>query len=108
MAVTSRDQAVAEQLAASLGAGHVGLALDVRSTESVDTAAAFVIDAIGTPSILVNNAGINHIGPAESFTDEEWAAVLDVNLTGVSSDAAARSAGRCSQPAGARSSISRR
>lgn len=83
VAVTSRDQAVAEQLAASLGAGHVGLALDVRSTESVDTAAAFVIDAIGTPSILVNNAGINHIGPAESFTDEEWAAVLDVNLTGV-------------------------
>jgi len=80
---TSRDAATAEQLALSLGEGHIGLALDVRSTESVDAAAAFVLESVGTPSILVNNAGINQIGPAESFTDEEWAAILDVNLTGV-------------------------
>jgi 3-oxoacyl-[acyl-carrier protein] reductase len=33
--------------------------------------------------VLVNNAGINHIGPGESFTDETWDAVLDTNLTGV-------------------------
>ena len=68
--VTSRDGATAERVAASLGEGHVGLALDVRSTESVDAAAASVVASLGTPSILVNNAGINHIGPAESFTDE--------------------------------------
>ena len=80
---TSRDAATAEQLASSLGEGHFGLALDVRSTESVDAAAAFVVESVGTPSILVNNAGINQIGPAEAFTDEEWAAILDVNLTGV-------------------------
>ncbi|MCY7302975.1 MAG: SDR family oxidoreductase [Thermoleophilia bacterium] len=83
MAVTSRDGATAEQLAASLGEGHIGLALDVRSTESVDAAAASVLESLGAATILVNNAGINHIGPAESFTDEEWSAVLDVNLTGV-------------------------
>ncbi len=80
---TSRDGATAEHLAASLGEDHLGLALDVRSTESVDAAAASVLESLGTPSILVNNAGINHIGPAESFTDEDWEAVLDVNLTGV-------------------------
>lgn len=79
---TSRDGATAERLATSLGEGHVGLALDVRSTESVDAAAASVVASLGTPSILVNNAGINHIGPAESFTDEQWGEVIDVNLTG--------------------------
>ena len=32
--------------------------------------------------MLVNSAGVNRIGPAESFTDEDWEYVLDVNLTG--------------------------
>lgn len=83
VAVTSRDGAAAERIAASLGEGHVGIELDVRSTASVDRAAERVSELLGVTSILVNNAGINHIGPAESFADEDWAAVLDVNLTGV-------------------------
>ena len=83
VAVTARDGTVAERVAVSLGEGHVGIALDVRSTVAVDGAAERVSELLGVPSILVNNAGINHIGPAESFTDEDWAAVLDVNLTGV-------------------------
>jgi NAD(P)-dependent dehydrogenase (short-subunit alcohol dehydrogenase family) len=33
--------------------------------------------------VLVNSAGINKIGPAESFTDAEWSDILDVNLTGL-------------------------
>ena len=83
VAVTSRDRSVADHVAASLGADHVGIALDVRSTESVDRAAERLAELLGPPTVLVNNAGINHIGPAESFTDEDWNAVLDVNLTGV-------------------------
>ncbi len=83
VAVASRDEAVAAGVASALGDAHLGVAIDVRSSASVDRAAAQVAAALGPPSILVNNAGINHIGPAESFTDDEWAAVLDVNLTGV-------------------------
>ena len=33
--------------------------------------------------MLVNRPGINKIGPAELRTDEDWTAVLDVNLTGL-------------------------
>ena len=33
--------------------------------------------------MLVNSAGVNKIGPAESFTDDDWTAILDVNLTGL-------------------------
>ncbi len=83
VAVTSRDGAVAQRIAASIGSEHLGVALDVRSTTSVDAAAATIAAELGVPTILVNNAGINHIGPAESFRDEDWADVLDVNLTGV-------------------------
>lgn len=80
---TARNPSVAQRVAESLGDQHVGIALDVRSTSSVDSAAEQVSSMFGAPSILVNNAGINHIAPAESFSDDEWNAVLDTNLTGV-------------------------
>jgi NAD(P)-dependent dehydrogenase (short-subunit alcohol dehydrogenase family) len=81
--VTSRDLGAAQRVAASLGDTHVGIELDVRSTESVDRAAGRVTELLGVPTVLVNNAGVNHIGPAESFADGDWDAVIDVNLTGV-------------------------
>ena len=42
-----------------------------------------VIDAMGAIDILVNNAGINRRAPAANYTDEDWDAVLEVNLTSV-------------------------
>jgi 3-oxoacyl-[acyl-carrier protein] reductase len=83
VAVTSRDAEAAAGVAAAIGEGHLGLAMDVRSTTAVDTAAAEIQRRLGTPTVLVNNAGVNRIGPAESLTDDDWEAVLDVNLTGV-------------------------
>ena len=82
VAVTYRDQARAELVARSLGEGHAGFALDVRSTASVDEAATAVAERLGEPTILVNNAGVNRIGPTETMSDEDWELVLDVNLTG--------------------------
>jgi NAD(P)-dependent dehydrogenase (short-subunit alcohol dehydrogenase family) len=82
VAVTHHDAGVAEQVAATLGDGHAGFALDVRSTASVDSAAAAIVKQFGEPTVLVNSAGVNRIRPAEAFTDEDWEYVLDVNLTG--------------------------
>jgi NAD(P)-dependent dehydrogenase (short-subunit alcohol dehydrogenase family) len=81
--VTHHDLAVAEGLAAAIGPEHAGFALDVRSTASVDAAAVAVARRLGDATVLVNSAGINRIGPAESFTDDDWNDVLDVNLTGL-------------------------
>jgi NAD(P)-dependent dehydrogenase (short-subunit alcohol dehydrogenase family) len=83
VAVTHHDPLVAEALATSIGSEHAGFALDVRSTGSVDAAAAAVAASLGEPTVLVNSAGINRIGPAESFTDADWSDVIDVNLTGL-------------------------
>ena len=83
VAVTHHEQSVADGLAAAIGAEHAGFALDVRSSASVDAAATAVADRLGEPTVLVNSAGINRIGPAESFSDADWEDVLDVNLTGL-------------------------
>jgi NAD(P)-dependent dehydrogenase (short-subunit alcohol dehydrogenase family) len=83
VAVTHHDGSVAAEVAEALGPEHAGVTLDVRSSISVDSAAAEVAERLGEASVLVNSAGINRILPAESFGDDDWEAVLDVNLTGV-------------------------
>jgi NAD(P)-dependent dehydrogenase (short-subunit alcohol dehydrogenase family) len=83
VAVTSRVAADAERVAGALGPGHLGLGLDVRSSAAVEEAVAAAAESLGTPTILVNNAGINRLGRSETYSDDDWALVLDVNLTGV-------------------------
>lgn len=60
------------------------LALDVTSVESVNAAHDAVIKAHGRIDVLVNNAGTaRSFIKAEEMGDEDWLAVLDVNLNGV-------------------------
>jgi NAD(P)-dependent dehydrogenase (short-subunit alcohol dehydrogenase family) len=56
--------------------------LDVRDRASIESAIAAISDAVGAPSILVNNAGINRVAPSEAVEEAVWADVLDTNLTG--------------------------
>lgn len=55
---------------------------DVSSEEDVAALAAAVRDWSGHVDVLVNNAGVSFISPAEETTPEAWRRVLDVNLTG--------------------------
>ena len=55
---------------------------DVSDEAQVEALAAAVTGRFGRVDVLVNNAGISSIGPAEDVTTTEWRRVLDVNLTG--------------------------
>lgn len=83
VAIGGRDGDRAARVAGGIGEGCTGVALDVRDAASVGAAVSEVVETLGEPTILVNNAGVNRIGPAETYSDDDWAAVLDVNLTGV-------------------------
>jgi 3-oxoacyl-[acyl-carrier protein] reductase len=56
--------------------------LDVTSTESVDTAFALIEEKWGTPEIVVCNAGITKDTLSMRMSDEDFADVIDANLTG--------------------------
>ncbi len=68
---------------ARTGLSRTPIVLDVRDRVSIEAAVDEVERTLGTPTILVNNAAVNRIGPAESLSEEDWATVLDVNLNGV-------------------------
>lgn len=65
------------------GIEGLGLVLDVTQPESIDTVIARIKDAFGTPTILVNNAGITRDNLLMRMKDEEWGAVIDTNLGSV-------------------------
>lgn len=40
-------------------------------------------DELGAPDVLVNNAGIQHVSPVETFPVDKWNAILAINLSAV-------------------------
>ena len=57
-------------------------AADVANGASVDAAVAAILKAFGRIDVLVNNAGITKDTYLVRMTDEDWDAVLNVNLKG--------------------------
>ncbi|MFD0312739.1 SDR family NAD(P)-dependent oxidoreductase [Streptomyces flavalbus] len=71
----------AAQAAADAHGLHV-LRADVADSDSVREAARHILAEYGTPSVLVNNAGINIDRPFLELTPADWQRVLDTNLSG--------------------------
>jgi len=53
---------------------------DLATLEPIDRIVSIVIEWTGSIDILVNNAGIIRRADAIDFTEEDWDAVVDVNL----------------------------
>ena len=56
---------------------------DVRDAATAEALVEGTVRELGAIDILVNNAGTIRRSPAVDFSDDDWAAVLDVNLTAV-------------------------
>ena len=70
-----------ETLAAELGERAYPVTADLADPAAADTLIRDSETALGKIDILVNNAGITRDNLALRMKDEEWQAVLDVNLT---------------------------
>ena len=66
----------------SAGGRAIGVAVDVSSPEGVDAAVAQVTAKLGSPTILVNNAGIIRDNLIFKMPLEDWDAVMNVHLRG--------------------------
>jgi NAD(P)-dependent dehydrogenase (short-subunit alcohol dehydrogenase family) len=71
-----------ETLDALGGAAAIAVVGDVAAEADVAALADLVRDRFGRLDVLVNNAGVSLLSPAEETTAEQWRRVLEVNLTG--------------------------
>ena len=81
VAVAGRSRAALAALVAELGERAHALTADLADPESPDRLVREAEAVMGRIDILVNNAGITRDGLALRLRDEDWQAVIEVNLT---------------------------
>jgi 3-oxoacyl-[acyl-carrier protein] reductase len=64
------------------GGAALAVGADVSQPEQVDAAVRQVTEALGAPTVLVNNAGIIRDNLLFKMTEDDWDAVLGVHLRG--------------------------
>ena len=74
-------QATVDAISAA-GGTALAVGADVSDAAAVDTAFAQIVDGLGAPTVLVNNAGIIRDNLLFKMTVEEWDLVMAVHLRG--------------------------
>ena len=80
ISTASAAHAVCDQIRAK-GCKALPVQADVSKSQDVDRLVSTVENELGPPTILVNNAGIAELLPAEKVTEEIFERYLRVNLT---------------------------
>ena len=83
VAIGDIEAPLAERTAEELGAGTIGLPLDVTDRASFETFLGEAEARLGPVDVLINNAGIMPIGPFVEETDATARRMVDINLHGV-------------------------
>jgi 3-hydroxybutyrate dehydrogenase len=74
-------EAERQALAATSGAGALYSAADMTKADEIAAMVAECSDKLGGPDIVINNAGIQHVSPIESFPIEKWDQIIAINLS---------------------------
>jgi len=79
---TSDDLEETARLVEALGRRAILRKGDVRLSADIDSVVEEGLSVFGHIDVVVANAGIGSFTPSWEITEDEWATVLDVNLTG--------------------------
>ncbi len=72
-----------EETAKAIGSNALPLDADVTKTGDIDRVIRETIQRFGSLNVLLNNAGVLHIGTAEQITEAQWDQTFNVNVRGV-------------------------
>jgi 3-hydroxybutyrate dehydrogenase len=73
--------ALLDELRAASGAEAVHIDADLLRRDGVEALMAAAADRFGGVDILINNAGMQHVSPVETFPVDKWDAIIALNLT---------------------------
>lgn len=80
---TATSDSGADAISAYLADNGKGVKLNVAEPKSVEEVLKTVTDNYGSPTVLVNNAGITRDNLLMRMKDEEWDDIINTNLTAI-------------------------
>jgi NAD(P)-dependent dehydrogenase (short-subunit alcohol dehydrogenase family) len=83
VALVGRRQDRLDAVAREMGDSAFVLPADVSKSEDVDRIVDRTIAHFGSLNILLNNAGVLHIGTAEQITEAQWDETFNINVRGL-------------------------
>jgi NAD(P)-dependent dehydrogenase (short-subunit alcohol dehydrogenase family) len=83
VALVDVDGSAAERAAREIGGDAIGMRCDVTKPDDVKKAIAETVRAFGGLDVMVNNAGIEIGKPIPETSDEDFARLMAINVSGV-------------------------
>lgn len=83
---TATSEGGAESITAEFKAAGLkgfGIVMNVAEPESIEAGLKEIAEKVGTPTILVNNAGITRDNLLMRLKDDDWTSVIETNLASV-------------------------
>lgn len=81
--LVGRRQDRLDAVAHEAGAASFAVAADVSHNQAIDRAVAQAFAHFGEVNVLVNNAGVLHMGTAEQISEDQWDQTFDTNVKGL-------------------------
>ena len=76
-------KAICDELAKTSGATALHDGADLGKADQIDQMIARCSSELGSPDILINNAGIQFVSPVTELPPEKWDAIIAINLTAI-------------------------
>ena len=83
VALVGRRKERLEETACEIGDSALILPADVSVQDEIARVVEQTVASFGSLNVLLNNAGVLHIGTAEQITEEQWDETFNVNVRGL-------------------------
>ncbi len=83
LALVGRRQEKLEDLAKEIGSSAIIIAADVSKKADIENLIARTVAEFGGINVLLNNAGVLHVGNVEQITEAQWDETFNINVRGL-------------------------
>jgi NAD(P)-dependent dehydrogenase (short-subunit alcohol dehydrogenase family) len=83
VALVGRRASRLEEVAREIGDAALVVVADVSRAEEIAGIVGKTLGRFGGLDVLLNNAGLLHVGTAEEITEEQWDEIFNVNVRGL-------------------------
>jgi NAD(P)-dependent dehydrogenase (short-subunit alcohol dehydrogenase family) len=83
LALVGRRSEKLKDLAKEIGNSAVPIAADVSKRADIEKLVATAVAELGGINVLLNNAGVLHVGNVEQITEDQWDQTFNINVRGL-------------------------